>query len=82
LTLIGTISAGADGVAVVIETNSSEIVRLRRGEAYRGWILSAVRSREATFEKGSAVQTFTLPTPDQTQIEVPPPEESAKPTYN
>lgn len=65
LTLVGTISNGTEGIAIVMEPSSRDILRLRLGEAYRGWTLSAVRGREATLEKGSAVQSLALPTPEE-----------------
>lgn len=61
LGLIGTITHDADAVAVFVEQNSRQIIRLRQGEAYAGWVLRSVRNREVSLEKGSLMQTVTMP---------------------
>jgi general secretion pathway protein N len=65
LGLVGTIGNGDDSVAVFVEQRTKAIIRLRVGEAYSGWILREVRSREASLEKGTRAETVVMQRPDQ-----------------
>jgi hypothetical protein len=57
---LGTVAGDTGGV----EQNDKAPVRLRVGEGHKGWILRAVRRREAVFEKNNLTATLALPSPD------------------
>jgi hypothetical protein len=63
LSLLGTIAGDANGVALFMENNTQEVVRLRTGESHQGWVLRSVHGREAMLEKGGREERVTLPTP-------------------
>jgi hypothetical protein len=51
LSLLGTITGNSDGVALFMEKNSQEVVRLRTGQFHPGWVLRSVQGRQAMLEK-------------------------------
>lgn len=57
LALVGAVSGENDSVAVFMDEETRDIVRLRTGENHAGWILRLVRGREATLEKGPRPQS-------------------------
>jgi len=61
LALVGTIVGDKEGFGVFVDDTTKSVVRLRAGDSYHGWILRAVRSREATLEKDDQVKTLSLP---------------------
>jgi hypothetical protein len=63
LSLLGTIAGDSNGIALFMEKNTQEVVRLRTGEAHQGWVLRSVHGREAMLEKGDRKETVTLPSP-------------------
>jgi hypothetical protein len=52
LTLIGAAAGKGDGIAIFLDETTKGIVRLKTGESHAGWILSLVKRREATLQKG------------------------------
>jgi general secretion pathway protein N len=62
LSLVGTVIGEGESVGVFQDEATKTVVRLRVGEGYTGWILRAVRGREASFDKGTQVVTLALPT--------------------
>jgi hypothetical protein len=66
LSLVGTIVGDSQGVALFMEKNSQEAVRLRTGESHQGWVLRSVQGRNAMLEKGDRQETVTLPVPGET----------------
>jgi hypothetical protein len=73
LSLLGTIAGDSAGVALFMEKNSQEVVRLRTGESHQGWVLRSVHGREAMLEKGDRKETVALPSPgDATAAGMPP----------
>jgi hypothetical protein len=64
LSLVGTIVGNSQSVALFLEKNSQEVVRLSPGESHEGWVLRSVHGREAMLEKGDRKETVTLPSPD------------------
>jgi hypothetical protein len=66
LSLLGTIAGDGAGVALFMEKNSQEVVRLRTGESHQGWVLRSVQGRQAMLEKGDRQETVTLPSPGDT----------------
>lgn len=63
LVLIGTVVRDAEGIGVFIDQTTKELVRIRIGEGYSGWVLRSVRTREATLEKEHQSETLSLPGP-------------------
>jgi general secretion pathway protein N len=63
LTLVGAIVSETDGFAVFLDQASNSVVRLRVGQDHDGWVLRAVKSREATLEKNQQTTTLALPAP-------------------
>lgn len=52
LTLLGTILGTFGGIGVFLDETSHDVIRLKTGEAHRGWLLRSVRGRVANFERG------------------------------
>jgi general secretion pathway protein N len=51
---------GSDAVAVFLDRPDEKIVRLRRGEAHAGWMLTSVQPREVTFKKAGQIEVLAL----------------------
>ena len=62
LALVGAI-AGEDGegIAILIDGLTKEIIRLKTGETYSGWTLQSVRPREVTIQKEQKTAILVLP---------------------
>jgi hypothetical protein len=73
LSLLGTIAGDSSGVALFMENNTQEVVRLRTGESHQGWVLRSVHGREAMLEKGDRKETVTLPKPGDGAAAAAPP---------
>jgi general secretion pathway protein N len=67
LSLIGTISSDTESFAILIDSGTSQVVRLRAGEAQGEWILTSVRGREVTLQKGQRTETLRLPKAGEAQ---------------
>ena len=63
--LVGAIAGGAQSIAVFLDQTTNEIVRLKMGENHGGWVLRAVKGREAVLEKNSESVTISLPAPNE-----------------
>jgi general secretion pathway protein N len=63
LTLVGAIVGETEGFAVFLDQASNSVVRLRVGQDHDGWVLRAVKGREATLEKNQHSTTLALPAP-------------------
>ncbi len=61
LSLIGAVVSGSDGIGIFMENATKSIVRLRMGEAHRGWTLRSVQGRQATLEKDSETVVLAFP---------------------
>ncbi len=83
LTLVGTIAAQDEGIAILLEAGSKEPIRLRVGESHNGWVLREVRSRSASLAKGSSVEAIEMqrlePSKDGPQPGLPAPSPPAAP---
>jgi hypothetical protein len=76
LSLVGTIAGGAEGIGVFLDSTTRAVLRLKMGETHEGWVLRAVRRREATLQNGSQVAVLTLPPPETNlpgSVSPPPP---------
>lgn len=63
LTLIGVISGANEGFAVFLDHASNNVVRLKTGQDHNGWVLRAVKGREATLHKNGKSEMLALPVP-------------------
>jgi hypothetical protein len=64
LTLVGAISGETEGIAIFLEQNTRDIVRLRTGESHpSGWTLRSVKGREAALVKDEETVILALPAP-------------------
>ena len=63
LSLVGTVIGEKESIAVFVEDTTKNPVRLRTGEAHKGWTLRSVQGREATLEKDRESVNLSLPHP-------------------
>jgi general secretion pathway protein N len=63
LTLIGVIAGESEGFAVFLDQASNSVVRLKTGQDHSGWVLRAVKGREATLHKNGKSEILALPVP-------------------
>jgi hypothetical protein len=63
LTLVGAIASETEGFAVFLDQATNTIIRLRTGQDHQGWVLRAVKGREATLVKAAISATLMLPEP-------------------
>jgi hypothetical protein len=63
LSLVGTIASGDEGFGIFLDQSTKAALRLKVGEDYQGWKLSAIRGREVTMEKDERAAVLTLPQP-------------------
>ena len=63
LTLIGVITGESEGFAVFLDHASNNVVRLKTGQDHSGWVLRAVKGREATLHKNGKSEILALPVP-------------------
>lgn len=61
LTLVGAIAGEGSGMAIFVEENTKDTIRLAIGEGHSGWILRKVEDREVTFQKDLNTAVFSLP---------------------
>jgi tripartite-type tricarboxylate transporter receptor subunit TctC len=63
LMLVGTVAAGSEGFAVLVDPITHNEVWLRTGEDHQGWILKSVDRRTATLQKDGQTEVLELPRP-------------------
>jgi hypothetical protein len=66
--LIGTVIGEKESIAVFADETTKNAIRLRTGEAHKGWALRSVHAREATLERDgeSAILGLLRPGTEQT----------------
>jgi hypothetical protein len=67
LALIGTVIGEKESIAVFVDETTKNAVRLRTGDAHKGWTLRSVQGREATLEKDRESVLLSLPQPGAEQ---------------
>jgi len=72
LTLVGAIASETEGFAVFVDQATNTVIRLRTGQDHQGWVLRAVKGREATLVKASVSTTLMLPEPGNVGATVAP----------
>jgi general secretion pathway protein N len=63
LSLVGTIAGDDEGFGIFLDQSNNAALRLKVGEDFQGWRLSAIRGREVTMEKDEQGAVLTLPPP-------------------
>ncbi|MGY3604734.1 hypothetical protein [Bradyrhizobium sp. Lot33] len=63
LSLVGTIAGDDEGFGIFLDQSTNAALRLKVGEDFQGWKLSAIRGREVTMEKDEQGAVLTLPPP-------------------
>jgi general secretion pathway protein N len=67
LTVVGTIVGESEGIGIFLDQATNNVIRLKVGQDYTGWILRAVEGRAASFEKDRRTATLVLPAPGEPQ---------------
>jgi len=57
------IASETEGFAVFLDQATNTVIRLRTGQDHQGWVLRAVKGREATLVKAAISATLMLPEP-------------------
>jgi len=63
LSLVGTIASDEESFGIFLDLATKEALRLKVGEAYRGWQLREIHGRQVTMEKDQQTAVLTLPPP-------------------
>ena len=63
LALVGAIAGENEGIAIFLDGTTKGVIRLKTGESHAGWMLQAVKPREAVLQKEQKNAILTLPTP-------------------
>lgn len=63
LTLVGAIAGDGEGFAVFLDQATNNVVRLKTGQDFSGWVLKSVKGREAVLQKDQRATTLALPSP-------------------
>ena len=82
LSLVGTVIGEKESIAVFVEDTTKNPVRLRTGEAHKGWTLRSVQAREATLEKDRESVNLSLPQPHMEQTASIPAAPASRPDNN
>ncbi|GGI25885.1 MULTISPECIES: hypothetical protein [Bradyrhizobium] len=69
--LVGTITGGADSIAVFVNRATGETVKLRQDEVQSGWTLRDIGAREATLSNGENIKVLALALPGTTADPAP-----------
>jgi general secretion pathway protein N len=64
LALIGAVVGDSDAIAVFLDRTDQKIIRLRRGDAHAGWVLSSVHGREVTLKRADRTVVVAFPRSD------------------
>jgi hypothetical protein len=63
LTLVGAVAGEIEGIAILRDEMTKDIIRLKTGESYSGWTLRLVKGREATLEKSLETEILSIQLP-------------------
>jgi general secretion pathway protein N len=64
LALVGAVAGEEQGIALLLDRTTRDIIRLRIGEDVSGWVLRSVRGREAALQKDEEIFHLALPGPN------------------
>ena len=66
VSLVGTVIGPSERIAVLLESSTKDVFRLRVGEDHQGWVLRLVNERDATMaNKSEQVVVLELPKPGE-----------------
>jgi len=65
LTLVGTIAGQQEAFGIFLDQTTNDVVRLKLGDAQRGWLLRRVLKREVMLEKDRETVVLALPAPTE-----------------
>ena len=65
LTLVGTVAGGRDSFGIFLDQTTNDVVRIKLGDAQRGWHLRKVLKREVTLQKDQQTVVLALPVPNE-----------------
>ena len=71
LSLVGTIAGEDESFGIFVDQTTKAALRLKVGEDYQGWKLSAVNGREVTLEYDQQSATLSLPQPGDVALAQP-----------
>jgi general secretion pathway protein N len=77
LTLLGTIIGESERIGIFLDKTSQDVIRLKLGQHYLGWMLLSVRRGAISLEKNHAEATLTFPRAGETAPRAA--QEAAKP---
>jgi hypothetical protein len=63
LRLVGTVAGGRDSFGIFVDQSTNDVVRIKLGDAQRGWQLRQVLKREVTLQKDQETVVLALPIP-------------------
>ena len=63
LTLVGAVAGEHESFAVFLDQATNSVIRLKTGQDHSGWVLRAVKGREAILQKDRRTTTLALPVP-------------------
>jgi len=63
LTLVGAVAGEHESFAVFLDQSTNSVIRLKTGQDHSGWVLRAVKGREAILQKDRRTTTLALPVP-------------------
>lgn len=72
LVFVGAVVSETEGFAIFLDQTNNRVVRLKLGQDHAGWVLKAVKAREATLQKERQTATLALPAPGAIGGPVPP----------
>lgn len=73
LSLIGTVAGSDESIGVFLDPAAKTVLRLRTGEAHKGWVLRTVNRRDVVLEKGRDSAVLSLPAPEPAKPGAVPP---------
>ncbi|WP_167532078.1 hypothetical protein [Rhodopseudomonas palustris] len=74
LSLVGTVAGGGvASIGLFVNQADKSVVRLKIGETHKGWVLRAVRPRQAVLGRGLQNAVLDLPQPDMSKAGAVPP---------
>jgi general secretion pathway protein N len=71
LSLIGTVLSSGEDIGIFLDVTTKKVVRLKTGESVGGWVLTAVRGREAILQKSNESILVAFPPPSSGQRAAP-----------
>lgn len=68
VSLVGTVASATEGIAILMPRGTRDVIRLRLGEDYQGWMLRSIDGRKAILERNGKTVMVELPPPSATAV--------------